>query len=112
MLQSPSRTAFSRCRLLLIAGCCLVLSLELTTDKVQAGGWMYRRSYFSGSTPNGQPTPLIPNLRSRWAYRRPLVGTGYGFAARGGYRYNRIFLQSGQSTDLTVIREDWYDVRP
>lgn len=77
-----------------------------------AGDWMYRRSYFNDSASGGEPNPLVPDLRSRWAYRRPYLGTGFGFAARGGYRFNRIFLRSGQSTDLTVIREDWFDVRP
>ena len=89
----------------------LLLAVELTTAEADAANWMYHRSYFSDSIPGAPPMPLVPNLRSRWAYRRPIAGTGYGFAVRGGYRYNRIFLRSGQSTDTTIIRENWFDAR-
>ena len=89
-----------------------VLMLAFPADTAHAGHWMYRRSYFNNGLPAGERRLTMPPLRSRSAYRPAVVGTRFGFAARGGYRYNRIFLRSGQSTDLTVIREDWFDVRP
>ena len=89
----------------------VVLSL-LSADEASAGNWMYRRSYFSQPRPAEEHRPLLPSLRSRSAYRLPLVGTGFGFAARGGYRYNHILLRSGNSSDLTVIREDWFSINP
>lgn len=76
---------------------------------------MYRPSYFAGRPTHGPArdnwAAERPLPHSRSAYRRPLVGGGFGFAARGGYRYNRIYLQSGLSTDVTVIREDWLDLK-
>ena len=76
-----------------------------------ADGWMYRRSYYSHEIPpEVQQTLPMPEHRS--AYRPAVTPYGPGFAIRGGYRINRIFLQSGLSTDLTVIRQGWFDVRP
>jgi len=72
---------------------------------------MYRRSHYSHRL-SLERADLFPRPRSRSAYRRSYVGTGFGYAVRGGYRFNRIYLRSGNSTDLTIIREDWFDVRP
>jgi hypothetical protein len=98
-------------RLYLLLACLILIVSELTAAEADAGNWMYYRSYFTDSIPGEPPTSLVPNLQSRWAYRRPIAGTGYGFAVRSGYRYNRIFLRGGQSTDTTIIREDWFDIR-
>ena len=89
-----------------------ILLWFIPADTAQAGRWMYRRSYFSDGPQAAASRFPMPPLRSRSAYRQALVGRGYGFAIRGGYRYNHIVLRSGQSTDRTVIREDWFEVRP
>jgi len=78
---------------------------------VQADGWMFRRSYDSHDVPP-EVADSFPRPESRSAYRPARVSYGPGFAIRGGYRINRIFMRSGQSTDLTVIRQDWFDIRP
>lgn len=77
---------------------------------VQAEDWMFRRSYYSHEIPE----PLrdrFPRPESRSAYRRATIG-GRGFAVRSGHRFNRIILQSGLSTDVMIIREDWTRFRP
>jgi hypothetical protein len=98
-------------RFYLLLACLLLIVSELTAAEADAGSWMYYRSYFTDSVPGGPPHALVPNLQSRWTYRRPIRGTGYGFSVRGGYRYNRIYLRGGLSSDTTIIREDWFDVR-
>lgn len=74
-----------------------------------ADDWMYRRSYYSHMPAAGDAARRPP---TRSAYRPALRGSGFGFGARGGYRFNRVFLRSGQSTDLTVIQENWFDAVP
>ena len=73
--------------------------------------WMFRPSYYSHA-PYGDPAYAPPRFPHRSAYRPAYVGEGIGFSARGGWRYNTTFLQSGNSTDITVQREGWFEVRP
>jgi len=75
----------------------------------QAADWMFQRSYFSHELPPSIAA-RYPRPSSRSAYRIPYA-RGNGFAVRGGYRFNRIYLQSGNSTDTTYIREDWFGFR-
>lgn len=89
----------------------LLLTLFVSPVEVRAERWMFRRSYFSHIVP-AELQRVSPRPNSRSAYRRALVGTSPGFSVQGGYRINRIFLRSGNSTDLTVIREDWVRYRP
>ena len=89
----------------------LLLSIYPTAEVFAADGWMFRRSYFSHELPR-EVAETLPRPESRSAYRPAVVNYGPGFAIRGGYRINRIFIRSGQSTDLTVIRQDWFDIRP
>jgi hypothetical protein len=82
-----------------------------SVDSAQAEGWMFRRSYFSHVATGPEASPeAVPESRS--AYRRAWAGTSPGFAARGAYRYNTVFLRSGNSVDVTVQREDWFEVNP
>ncbi len=79
--------------------------------EAQAEHWMYRRSYYSHQLPpeiqSQYPLPL-----SRTAYRPTFMRSGPGYNVRGGYRIKRFFLRSGNSTDMTIYREDWFDARP
>lgn len=73
-----------------------------------AQDWMFRPSYFS-YPPDPAVDAAAPPIPPRSAYRRAFVGAGPGFAVRGGYRYNYIFLRSGNSVDVTVLREGWFE---
>ena len=77
----------------------------------KAGELMFRRSYYSHDVP-AELESVYPRPASRSAYRPALVGTTPGFAIRGAHRFNRIYLNSGSSTDLTIIREDWHELTP
>jgi hypothetical protein len=85
--------------------------LLLWPAESSASDWIYRRSYFSHDIPP-EESGFRSFPQSRSAYRRAYVNASPGFAVRGGYRFNRIFMRDGASTDLTVIREDWFQVRP
>jgi len=87
------------------------LALFALSSEATAGDWIYRRSYFTHGVPPEEPG-FVPYPESRSAYRRAFVNASPGFAVRGGYRFNRIYMRDGLSTDLTVIREDWFQVRP
>jgi hypothetical protein len=76
-----------------------------------AGELMFRRSYFTHAIPP-ELEGLYPIPESRSAYRPALAGATPGFAIRGAYRFDRMFLRSGSSTDLTVFRGDWYEINP
>jgi hypothetical protein len=75
-----------------------------------AEDWMFRRSYYTHAPLPAYDWPS-PEL-SRSAYRRAYIGAGPGFAIRGGWRYNTIVLQSGNSTDVTIQRENWFEATP
>lgn len=83
----------------------------LPASDAKASDWMYRRSYYTHDVPP-EEAGFQSYPPSRSAYRRAYVNTTPGFAVRGGYRYNRILMRDGSSSDLTVIREDWFQVRP
>ena len=93
--------------MLAVAAC----SLSVTAGQARAGHWSFRRSYFSHELPP-QVARHYPVPESRSAYRRPYVHKSPEFSIRGGYRNNYIFMRSGLSTDVTVVREDWYQVGP
>lgn len=88
----------------------LVLLSSVLTECVQAENWMFRRSYYSHVIPAEQQKNY-PRPVSRSAYRRPIVHHRPGFAIRGAYRYNTMRLRSGGSTDVTVFRENWFDIQ-
>lgn len=80
-------------------------------QEVRGEDWMFRRSYYSHERPPGEP-PGYPLPRSRAAYRPAYVGQNPGFAIRGAHRFNTIYLRSGNSVDVTILREDWFNLRP
>ena len=85
----------------------IILSLPGTA---RAGDWRFQRSYFTHAIPK-HLQHQYPLPESRSAYRPAVVGNLPGFSIQEGVRFNRIFLRSGNSTDLTIIREGWYRVR-
>jgi hypothetical protein len=95
-------------RLALVA---LAAVLAVSFNAVRAEDWMFRRSYYSHAPQPGEPV-LNPESINRSAYRRAYISTSPGFAVRGGWRYNTIFLQSGNSTDVTVQRENMFEFVP
>jgi hypothetical protein len=112
-IHSPMRSIRStrtRVCLALIGLTAGVVSLGSDTPAA-AGELMFRRSYYTHDIPP-ELEEVYPRPASRSAYRPALVGTTPGFAIRGAHRFNRIFLRSGNSTDLTIIREDWYELTP
>src|SRR5436190_10210895 len=91
----------------LLFSVCLVWGLTAAAP-VEAGDWMFRRSYYSHA-----PIPglLDDSPPSRSSYSEPLTGAHPRFTIRGGWRFNTFTLQNGTGcTDCTYFREDWYDV--
>jgi len=98
-------------RTVLAAVVCHLVLIWNGASTVSAAGWMFRRSYYSHKVPAElEATYARPTSRS--AYRRPYIRRNSGYSVRGGYRYNRIYLRSGNSSDLTVLREDWFQHSP
>ncbi|GAB4142788.1 MAG: hypothetical protein Tsb009_13380 [Planctomycetaceae bacterium] len=97
-------------RIILIAFAIAAIFILSLTDDVHAGDWRFQRSYYTHAVPE-HLQQQYPLPESRSAYRPAVVGNLPGFSIQGGYRLNRIFLRSGNSTDLTIIREGWYRVR-
>ncbi|MCA9117096.1 MAG: hypothetical protein KDA79_18620 [Planctomycetaceae bacterium] len=93
----------------LAVGCAALFAVGLASAEAEAGHWSFRRSYFSHDLPPAVARHY-PAPESRSAYRRPYVHTTPEFSIRGGYRNNFIFMRSGLSTDVTVVREDWYQL--
>jgi hypothetical protein len=84
--------------------------ISLAPSSASAADWMFRRSYYS-HVPQPGVDVEYPLPESRSAYRGAWVGNTPGFAARGGYRINRLHLHSGDSIDTTVIYEGWFNFR-
>lgn len=93
-----------------IAGLCIGAGVCASQNSA-AADMMFRRSYYSHAIPP-EMEPFSPRPVSRSAYRPALVGTTPGFAIRGAHRFNTIYLRSGLSTDVTIIREDWHELTP
>lgn len=87
--------------------CVVAAGLAGSATRVEAGDWMFRRSYYSHAA---GPTVLDDSPPSRSSYNEPWVGAHPRFAIRGGWRFNSFTLQNGSSTDRTFFRENWYDV--
>lgn len=93
------------------AGVIVAMFLVFEASNVRAANWMFRPSFYSHA-----PVPGLleqyPRPKSRSAYRRAYVGRGFGFSVRSGYRINRSFLRSGNSTDTTIYHEGWQELGP
>ena len=95
--------AQNRCRLV-----CMVTALMggvAGTTTVEAGDWMFRRSYYSHHIP-AEVEAHYPRPISRSAYRRAVVPPG--FSIRGEYRRNTMILQNRNSTDYRSQRHNWF----
>jgi hypothetical protein len=89
---------------------CYVAAI-LLANGARADDWIFRPSFYSHQ-PNPALEAIAPRPLSRSAYRLPVIGMNPGFAIRGGYRYNRMAIQSGNSYDVTIFRNDWLEVTP
>ena len=87
------------------------LGASFVARPASAGSWLFQPSYFSRGVP-AETRQHIPQLNGRSAYRRPYVQLNPGGSVRGGYRINRIQIQSGNSLDTTYIRENFYQFQP
>jgi hypothetical protein len=94
--------------LAVVAGLSLV---PLSRASAEDQGWMFRRSYFSHVLPP-QIQARYPVPESRSAYRRPIVNLSPGFGVRGIYRYNPIEIYDGQSVDIEIYRQFWFQMEP
>ncbi|WP_145263227.1 hypothetical protein [Calycomorphotria hydatis] len=73
--------------------------------------WMFRRSYFSHDVPP-EIASTLPTPQSRSAYRPAFVNPNVGISVSGGWRYNRVVIQSGQSRDTILLRRGFVRVQP
>ncbi len=88
----------------------LAASSSLTLREAAAGDWRFRRSYFSHQlSPEWYGSNDLP--RSRSAYRAAYPNLLPGFSVQGGYRINRIQINSGTSSDTTYLREGWFQLQ-
>jgi hypothetical protein len=94
------------CRIVLAAA-----GLLSATASADAQDWMYRRSYFSHSLPEGVEAPH-PVPESRSAYRTAYYNQGSGYTVRSAYRINNFVLQNGNRVDRTYYREGWVEFKP
>jgi hypothetical protein len=92
---------------------CLLLGLAAldATAPQAAADWRFQRSYFSHRMPPDYYT-YVDLPRSRSAYRPAYPNPLPGFSAQGGFRFNRIQINSGTSSDTTIIHEGWLQWRP
>lgn len=116
-MMRPTRNQINRITLQVV--CCLA-AVCLTASPVFADGWMFRRSYYSHTATNATASRSAQSQSghshfvnepptgppSRFAYRRPYISNRPGFSVRGGFRINRIQINSGLSSDYTVFYED------
>lgn len=94
-------------RYLILAACFLV---AFAADRAFGGDWRFRRSYYTHEIPRelAQRYPYPP---SRSAYRPAYISPYPGFTVQGGFRINRIQINSGSSSDSTYIYEGWFRQR-
>ena len=88
----------------------VALCLLFSSSNANAENWAFKRSYYSHEIPQ-QIAHQFPRPVSRSAYRLP-IKSSQGIAIRGGYRYNHVYLRSGNSVDHTVLWEGWFGVQP
>ncbi len=72
---------------------------------------MFQRSYYSHSLPP-EHLARFPRPQPLTSYRHAYRGTTPGFAVRGVYRYNRIQVGQGQNADVTIYRQNWFELEP
>jgi hypothetical protein len=85
--------------------------IMLSATSLPAEDWMFRRSYYSHHMP-AEHLEQCPPPRRRTAYRPAYAGVTPGFAIRGADRYNRIQLGQGRNADVTIYRQNWFELEP
>ncbi|MEX0702534.1 MAG: hypothetical protein WD069_10610 [Planctomycetales bacterium] len=112
-MSGRSATSSTRVRrgLSVAATVTLAFAIEAAASTARAANWMFEPSYYSHELPP-EVAAEHPRPISRSAYRRAWAATQPGFAIRGAWRYNRVQIRSGSSTDTLIIREDWFNERP
>lgn len=79
--------------------------------EVRAEDWMFRRSYFTHTPPEGvQPEPWLP--RSRSAYRTAYYGEIPSLSFRSEFRINNRVLRNGPRTDHSIQSEGFIQIQP
>ncbi|MBA4031776.1 MAG: hypothetical protein C0478_12925 [Planctomyces sp.] len=86
-------------------------SLAAGIHEVRAEDWMFRRSYFTHTPPEGvQPEPWLP--RSRSAYRTAYYGEIPSLSFRSEFRINNRVLRNGPRTDHSIQSEGFIQIQP
>ncbi len=75
-------------------------------QEATAGDWQFKRSYYTHQIPR-EFQAQFPPPPSRSAYRPAYMSPYPGFSLQGGYRINRIQINSGLSSDVTIQYESW-----
>jgi hypothetical protein len=94
-----------------VFGLCFAFAAFCSLESARAEDWMFRRSYYSHARPPEHLAQFPPPER-RTAYRPAFAGVTPGFAIRGAYRYNRMQLGQGRNADVTIYRQDWFELEP
>jgi hypothetical protein len=111
VLMDSLRLILPECRRAWLLVFALALVPVFTPKNLWAEDWMFRRSYYSHARPPEHIAQFPPPER-RTAYRPAIAGVTPGFAIRGAYRYNRIQLGQGRNADVTIYRQDWFELEP
>lgn len=82
----------------------------LAQEPAAVRDWRFGRSYFTHEMTRAEQA-RYPLPQSRSAYRPAYVGHLPGFSIEGGFRINRIQINSGSSSDSTYIYEGWFRAR-
>lgn len=110
MIFSPFAFPFSpRLRALLIA--VALLGATTSFETARAEDWMFYRSYYTHALPQ-EHLERFPPPERRTAYRAAFRGTTPGFGIRGVQRFNQIQLGRGRNSDITIYRQDWFELEP
>lgn len=94
-----------------VAVCLLGFVICADDSACHANEWLFRKSYYSHNLPP-EVRKEFPRPPSRSAYRHAYAGTGTGFAIRGVSRWNYIRTGTGGNADVTLYRQNWFQIQP
>ncbi|QDT38280.1 hypothetical protein Pan189_26700 [Stratiformator vulcanicus] len=81
------------------------------TQPANCADWVYRRSYYTHELPP-HVAAVSPMPVERSAYRPAITNPYPGFGITGGFRWNRVVMQNGNSRDFTLLRSDFVKFPP
>lgn len=110
MIPSPMKLPSTPRILGLFCAVCL-MGWMAACETAHAEDWMFRRSYYTHALPQEHLEQYPPPQR-RTAYRYAFRGTTPGFGIRGVQRFNRIQLGQGRNSDITIYRQNWFELEP